>query len=169
MQLAGSAQSPAAGSAASPPTPELGQLPLQELESLANEVFAARRRIVELETENRNLKMQVTSAAPGEPPVPQTPETGFAFGIVDAAGRREVVVPRNVVKLGKHPSRHVLLEGARQFHAVIERDEAGVSIIDMGTTEGTLVNGKPITKTKLSSGDRLEMADAQLVVVFGPE
>ena len=141
----------------------------QELQTLADEVFALRRRVVELETENRTLKMQVTSAAPVEPPVPKTPESGFAFGIADATGRREVIVARDIVKLGKDPSSHVLLEGARMMHAVIERDTKGVSIIDMGTKEGTLVNGKPITKTTLSSGDRIGIADAQLIVVFGPK
>jgi hypothetical protein len=160
----------AAGSAGAPvPPQDPGAMSREDLQALAGEVFALRRRVVELDTENRQLKMQLTSAAPEEPPVPKTPETGFAFGIADAEGRREVVVARDIVKLGKAPSSHVLLEGARLMHAVIERDADGVSIIDMGTPEGTLVNGQRITKTRLSSGDRLGIADARLVVVFGPK
>jgi pSer/pThr/pTyr-binding forkhead associated (FHA) protein len=112
--------------------------------------------------------MKVTSAAPAEPPVPKMPESGFAFGIADATGTREVVVARDFVRIGKDPSTsHLVLEGARMMHAAIERTPDGVSIIDLGTTEGTLVNGKPITKTTLKSGDRVGIADAQLIVVFG--
>jgi len=136
----------------------------EDLESLANEVFALRRRVVELETENRSLKMQLSREAP---PVPATPESGFAFGIVDATGPREVVVPGAIAKLGTASSCHVKLPGARWMHAAIERTGQGATIIDMGTAEGTWVNGQRITKTTLSSGDRIGICDAQLIVVFG--
>lgn len=131
------------------------------------ELFALRRRVIELGVENRELMAEVMAAHPMEPPVPATPTSGFAFGISDAAGPREVVVAGDFAKLGKHPSSKVLLEGARPFHAVIERD-GDVTIIDLGTNEGTFVNGTRIqAKTKLASGDRLKIGDAQIIVVFG--
>src|SRR6267154_4393160 len=92
----------------------------QDLEGLANEVFALRRRVVELEVENRNLKMQLMQLSPEAPPVPAIPASGFAFGILDAAGRREVVVPGAFAKLGTDASCHVKLGGARLMHAAIE-------------------------------------------------
>jgi hypothetical protein len=159
----------AAGSGTAAPPADLAGLSPDELQTLADEVFALRRRVVELETENRTLSTKVTAAAPVEPTVPAVPKSGFAFGIADATGSREVVVARDIVKIGKDSTMcQVVLDGARMMHAVIERTPEGVSIIDMGTKEGTLVNGKPITKATLSSGDRIGIADARLVVVFGP-
>ena len=137
----------------------------EDLVVLANQVFELRRRVVELEEENRCLKMQLIREAPS---VPATPESGFAFGIADAAGRREVVVAAKVAKLGTHKSCHVKLEGARWMHAAIERGAEGVTIIDLGTPEGTWVNGERIKKARLASGDRIGICDAQIIVVFGP-
>ena len=136
----------------------------EDLVALANQVFELRRRVVELEEENRRLKMQLSHEAPS---VPATPESGFAFGIVDTAGRREVVVPGTFAKLGTDKSCHVKLGGARWMHAAIERGAEGVTILDFGTPEGTWVNGERIKKATLSSGDRIGICDAQLIVVFG--
>ena len=135
----------------------------EDLENLASEVFALRRRVVELEAENRELKMQRNQEAP---PVPAMPQAGFAFGILDSTGPREVVVDRELAKLGTDKSCHVPLPGARMIHAVIERTARGVTIMDMGTVEGTWVNGQRITKATLASGDRIGICDAQIVIVF---
>ncbi len=136
-----------------------------DLIAIANEVFALRRRVVELEAENRNLKMQLPRAEAA--PIPATPASGFAFGIVDTQGRREVVVPGTFAKLGTDRSCAVKLPGARWMHAAIERDADGtVTILAFDTPEGTFVNGERIKKARLSSGDRIDICDARIVIVF---
>src|SRR5690606_23035796 len=44
---------------------------------------------------------------------------------------------------------------------------ADISLIDMGSTEGTAVNGAKVTKVKLNSGDQIAIGDATLVVSTG--
>jgi hypothetical protein len=135
----------------------------EQLQAIYEEVFQLRRRVVELDEENRRLRAQLVREAP---PVPAVPASGFAFGIADATGRREVVVPGTIAKIGTHASCHIKLVGARWMHAAIERGASGVTIVDLGTAEGTWVNGQRITKAPLASGDCIGICDAQLIVVF---
>ncbi len=147
----------------SPKTP-LEQMLTQELDAIRPQLFELRRRVVELEVENRELKGRLVSPPP---PRPNPPESGFAFGISDASGVRELVVPGAFVKIGTDASCRLKIEGARLMHAAIERDGEAVTVIDFGTQEGTLVNGERIErKTPLRSGDILGINGAQIVVVF---
>ncbi len=143
----------------------IDSLTRDQLESIVNEVFELRRSVIELREENRRLRAQLVREAP---PIPAVPATGFAFGIADARGRREVVVEGRIAKFGTHNSCHVKPDGARWMHATVERDASGVTILDLGTPEGTWLNGQRITKASLASGDRVGICDAQIVVVFAP-
>jgi pSer/pThr/pTyr-binding forkhead associated (FHA) protein len=42
-------------------------------------------------------------------------------------------------------------------HAVIEFTGAGFRVCDLGSTNGTFVNGKPVQARELASGDRIEL------------
>ncbi|HEY7294525.1 MAG TPA: FHA domain-containing protein, partial [Dehalococcoidia bacterium] len=49
------------------------------------------------------------------------------------------------------------------FHARIERDSAGrFLLIDSGSTNGTRVNGQPITSVELHDGDLVQLGGTAL-------
>ncbi|MEQ8979610.1 MAG: FHA domain-containing protein, partial [Deltaproteobacteria bacterium] len=77
---------------------------------------------------------------------------------------------RDIVKIGRLASAHLKLDDSKvsRIHAVIEATSDGreYSIIDMGSTEGTYLNDKKISKEKLSDGDALKVGDYRIVVTF---
>lgn len=76
---------------------------------------------------------------------------------------------RNVVKIGRLSTAHLCIEDEKvsRIHAVVEvGDDGSVSIIDMGSVEGTFVNGKRISKSALASGDLIRMGGTELEIEF---
>ncbi|GEL72152.1 adventurous gliding motility protein GltG [Myxococcus virescens] len=67
---------------------------------------------------------------------------------------------RDIIKIGRLSSAHLCLEDEKvsRIHSVIEVASDGtMSIIDMGSVEGTYVNGKRVTKGLLSFGDEIRV------------
>ncbi len=77
---------------------------------------------------------------------------------------REEKLGQTVIKIGKVPSAHLQLadETVSRMHAIIEVMGADVSIIDLGSTRGTFVNGAKINKAKLESGDVILVGDTTI-------
>ena len=85
---------------------------------------------------------------------------------------REERLTLSVIKLGKVPSAHLKLddETVSRMHAIIEVDGANnVSIIDLGSTKGTFVNGQKVNKAKLQAGDSIVVGDTRIDVAIGEE
>src|SRR5215218_2739424 len=83
---------------------------------------------------------------------------------------REERLSLSVIKLGKVPSAHLKLddETVSRMHAVIEVTGPGdISIIDLGSTKGTFVNGQKVNKAKLQSGDQIVVGDTRIEVAVG--
>jgi pSer/pThr/pTyr-binding forkhead associated (FHA) protein len=83
---------------------------------------------------------------------------------------REERLSLSVIKLGKVPSAHLKLddETVSRMHAIIEVNGPGdVSIIDLGSTKGTFVNGQKVNKAKLQSGDLIVVGDTRIEVTIG--
>jgi pSer/pThr/pTyr-binding forkhead associated (FHA) protein len=53
------------------------------------------------------------------------------------------------------------------MHAVIERTAEGTTIIDLGSSDGTLVNGAKVAKRALIDGDVITLGEAELRVRLG--
>lgn len=70
---------------------------------------------------------------------------------------RVVELRQEIIKIGRIASAHVQIDDPRvsRMHAVIEVVPQDVIVIDLGSSEGTHVNGVRVTKQRLASGDRL--------------
>jgi hypothetical protein len=74
---------------------------------------------------------------------------------------------RDIIKIGRLSSAHLCLEDDRisRIHSVIEVGPEGhVSIIDMGSAEGTFVNGKRVSKGPLRQGDEIKLGGLRIVL-----
>ena len=74
---------------------------------------------------------------------------------------------RDIIKIGRLSSAHLCLEDDRisRIHSVIEVSPDGhMSIIDMGSTEGTFVNGRRISKGPLRHGDEVKLGGLRIVL-----
>jgi len=83
---------------------------------------------------------------------------------------REEKLSLSVIKLGKVPSAHLKLddETVSRMHAIIEVNGPGdVSIIDLGSTKGTFVNGQKVNKAKLQSGDTILVGETKIELSIG--
>ncbi len=78
-----------------------------------------------------------------------------------------IVFEREIIKIGRLASAHLRLEDKKvsRIHAVIEVHE-DVSIIDMGSAEGTRVNGEKISRHTLRHGDDVQLGDSRLLIVL---
>jgi TonB family protein len=67
---------------------------------------------------------------------------------------------RDIIKIGRLSSAHLCLEDEKvsRIHSVIEvAGDGAMSIIDMGSVEGTYVNGKRVNKGLLTFGDEIRV------------
>jgi len=78
---------------------------------------------------------------------------------------------REIIKIGRLASAHLCLDDEKisRIHSVIEVSPDGaISIIDMGSAEGTFVNGKKVSRGALKPGDQITLGGLR-IVVDGPE
>jgi len=52
---------------------------------------------------------------------------------------------------------------ASREHAALEREGAGWAVVDLGSTNGTLVNGEPAQRVRLRDGDTVTIGTSELV------
>ena len=81
---------------------------------------------------------------------------------------RTETLTQGVIKLGKVASAHLQLddESVSRMHAILEVTQDQVSLIDLGSTRGTFVNGQRINKATLQSGDTITVGDVRVEVAF---
>jgi hypothetical protein len=81
---------------------------------------------------------------------------------------------REIIKIGRLASAHLVLDDERvsRIHSVIEvAPDGAVSVIDMGSAEGTFVNGKKVSRGTIKAGDQISVGGMRIVVegpVSGP-
>lgn len=74
---------------------------------------------------------------------------------------------RDIIKIGRLSSAHLCLDDEKvsRIHSVIEVGPDGaLSIIDMGSVEGTFVNGKRVNKGTLAFGDEIKVGNTTIKV-----
>jgi hypothetical protein len=109
----------------------------------------------------------VTISIPVAQSRPETPRNDVLFGhfeIVDGDGRRFDIREQNVT-IGRHSENDFQLDGdsVHRHHAVfhISPDNKPV-ITDLGTANGIVVNGKPVSKAELKTGDVIEFGETRI-------
>ena len=81
----------------------------------------------------------------GEPHLPQQPHRFTNASVTMGSGAEcDLVVPRT-----------------SPLHARIERNDLGVILSDLGSPEGTFLNGKRIVRARLQTGDHIQLATGQ--------
>jgi FHA domain-containing protein len=100
------------------------------------------------------------SEAPGPPsgeqPAVATPSAGTGGMLVLADGGKEFALGDRSV-IGRLQGSEVEIQdpGASRRHAEIRRDGADYVVADLGSTNGTLVNDRPVAEATLEDGDRI--------------
>ncbi|MCA1824484.1 MAG: FhaA domain-containing protein [Mycobacteriales bacterium] len=79
--------------------------------------------------------------------------------------RREVDLTSDVVVIGRGADTDLRLAdtGTSRRHAEIRREGDDVFLVDLGSTNGTLVNGRAVERTRLMSGDEITVGQSRLV------
>ena len=83
--------------------------------------------------------------------------------LVTSEGRRIPVADRPVV-IGRLSSCDIPLGDPQvsRRHAEVRRDPEGFTVFDLGSTNGTVVNGSPVRERRLSDGDELRIGSATI-------
>jgi general secretion pathway protein E len=84
-----------------------------------------------------------------------------------AKGHRKVVLGRDPVTIGRHSENQVVVDDklASRFHCVIEKTRDGHLLRDLGASNPTLVNGKPIKSAILHGGDVIRVGQTEMLMV----
>ena len=107
------------------------------------------------------------AAAPEPEPEPE-PEPPRERVVLSLEGR-EVPVTADRAVIGRSRECDVRLADSNvsRRHAEVRHEDGAYWIVDLGSTNGTELNGKRIERAKLSDGDRIRLGSTD--VVFGHE
>jgi hypothetical protein len=76
----------------------------------------------------------------------------------------EVEVPTGVAALGRDPGCDIVLNDSKcsRRHAIVEDGPEGIVVIDTGSANGVLVDGRRVEKARLRPGDTFRLGDVQI-------
>jgi pSer/pThr/pTyr-binding forkhead associated (FHA) protein len=96
--------------------------------------------------------------------VRQSEDGGILAELILPDGRR-VAVGAEPLVIGRLPECGVVLQDANvsRRHAELRRHGEEVVVTDLGSTNGTRVNGAPVREQVLSSGDEVSVGSTRLV------
>ena len=89
--------------------------------------------------------------------------------IQNAAGRKQIILGAQTLAIGRHKDNQIVLDHDHQvsrFHCVVEKVVGGYLLRDLGSSNGTLVNGRKVRSALLSSGDVVKVGGTDLVLVL---
>ena len=85
--------------------------------------------------------------------------------------QQEVALLKSRLTVGRRPNNDLVLDHLTVSgqHAAIDTAPNGAFILDLGSTNGTLVNSQPITKHLLQNDDVIEIGKYKLKFLLDPE
>ena len=89
----------------------------------------------------------------------------FVSGLEDGV-TRQVVAER--IRIGRRLENELVLVGDKvsRDHAAIENENGGYSVLDLGSANGTFVNGQRVERSPIAAGDRLRFGNYDCLVSF---
>ncbi|MEM1250440.1 MAG: FHA domain-containing protein [Acidobacteriota bacterium] len=93
------------------------------------------------------------------------PAVGWLVDIDGAQKGEDFRLIEGKVTLGASPSCDIQLDNefASDVHASLRYDQGNYSLTDLDSTNGTAVNGEPITRVELEDGDHIRIGDTNYV------
>ncbi len=131
------------GAPAATPAPELPDLPLDE-------------------------PVQTMIYRPPVPPVdgaPQAPPEREVVSLTIAGRKQEITSPRVVLGRSRTCDVHVADVNVSRRHAEVRQEGATYWVVDLGSTNGTQLNGKRVERERLRDGDTITLGSSE--IVFG--
>ncbi len=104
----------------------------------------------------------VPGADDDAPPAPAEPEV---VTLTVAGRKQEVTEPRLVLGRSRGCDVYVNDLNVSRRHAELRQEGATYWIVDLGSTNGTIVNGKRVERERLRDGDRITLGSTE--IVFG--
>ena len=104
-----------------------------------------------------------------EVPVVHAPEVVIEVREPGRAARR-IPVSGAPIRIGRAPECELVLKDSRvsRRHARLHARDGLLVLTDLGSTNGTLVNGNRVTELVLGAGDRIQIGETSLVVEAAP-
>ena len=119
----------------------------------------------DLDTGMFRVRSAVTEGDPD--PVPAAPATSGdpRLRVVSGGEKREVHISGDVLTIGRASTVDLRLDdsGVSRQHAEVRREGDDVVLVDLGSTNGSSVNGRVVERVRLSPGDRIELGRTVLV------
>jgi two-component system NtrC family sensor kinase len=108
--------------------------------------------------------------------MPLTPDQLPGTGVLRLHGHAEeiedyFVLSRPVSMIGRHPNNHLCLprKTVSRFHARIERDGSTYFLEDLGSSNGTLVNGVAVRRLPIKNEDVVAFGDVEFTFFLDEE
>ena len=147
---------PVAVSLASDPAVRRGQLRVAASSVLGDGRAAAGEVLAE-----RTLALHISELA-------EAPPARLVLG--GEPGAAEYPILADVVTIGRALDNDLVLEhpSVSRHHAEIRREPGGYALADLGSTNGTTVNGRAVTAARLHDGDLVQLGGVTFVFRLAP-
>lgn len=92
--------------------------------------------------------------------------------LISVKGDRTIRITRDVTVVGRRPEICDLViasDSISKIHCVISKTDGLLFVRDLGSTNGTRVNGQRVTRGALLPGDELAIASIKFKVHLGPD
>lgn len=126
------------------------EVQLEEVASLATGTFRVR-----------------SAVTPGQQPAPAAPPAATGSPYLEHAGAAVPLTGTTVVGRGADADLQLTDTGVSRRHAELRLEDGRVELHDLGSTNGTRVNGQPVTRATLADGDRITVGTTDLVLRSG--
>lgn len=134
------------------------QVALEQVEDLGTGVFRVRSSVAAEEKVRGRVPPQGTQTAPGRPRL-----VLLAGGTTSQERSFPLTQPVTVLGRGAEADVRVVDTGVSRLHAELHLEDSGVRLVDLQSTNGTLVNGSRVSNAMLSDGDRIELGTTALI------